>query len=101
MGDIQKHKNSLSHFVSSYDLILYSLIAAAFISYGAYSLLISLWSSGLGYFVVGILLLLSMCIQIGRDFYHKRLSTISRIVLGIWALITIIIIVGDLVSVLQ
>ena len=100
MDNNQEHKNGFSNFVSSYDLILYSLLAAAFIAYSGYSLLIYLWSSGVGYFIVGILLFSSMGIQIGHDLYHKRIGTVSKIVLGIWVLVTIIIIIGDLVSVL-
>jgi hypothetical protein len=93
-------KNGVSSFVSSIDLILYFLLAAAFILYGVYSLLTHLWSSGAEYFVFGILLLTGMFIQISLDLYHKQMGTVSKIVLGILFLVTIIIIIGDLVSAL-
>lgn len=99
MENHQSHKNEVSNFISNIDFILYSSLAAAFILYGVYSLLMDLWSSGVEYFIVGILLFFSISIQIGRDLYHKRIGTTSKILLGIWVLTTIIIIIGDLVSV--
>ena len=96
-GD-QEHKSEFSNFLSNYDLILYSLIAAAFIFYGVFSLLTHLWSSGIGYFVVGVLVFSSMSIQVGYDLFHKRIGKVSKIVLSIWVLATTIIIIGDLFS---
>ena len=90
MDNGQEHKNGFLNFVSNYDLILYSLLAAAFITYGVYLLLIQLWSSGIGYFVVGVCIISSMCLQIGHDLYHKRLCAVSKIVLGIWVFVFLI-----------
>ena len=100
MENRQEHKNGVSNFISNIDLILYSSLAAAFLFYGVYSLLMDLWSSGVEYFIVGILLFFSISIQICRDLYHKRIGTVSKIVLGILVLVTIIIIIGDLVTAL-
>jgi hypothetical protein len=100
MENDREHKNEISSIASNFDLVLYSLLAAAFILYGMYSLLRHLWSSGIGYFVVGTLIFSSMIIQIGHDLYHKRIGTVSKFVLGILALTTIIIIFVDLFSTL-
>lgn len=98
MENDQEHKTEISSIAANFDLILYSLLAAAFILYGMYSLIKSLWLSGLGYFFVGILVLSSMIIQIVRDLYHKRIGTVSKLIIGIWILATIIFIIGDLIS---
>ena len=90
MENRQEHKNEVSKFISNIDLILYSSLAAAFLFYGVYSSLMDLWSSGVEYFVAGILLISCVTIQIGRDIYHKRLSTASKILLGIWILTTVL-----------
>jgi hypothetical protein len=99
MENRPKHKNEVSNFISNIDLFLYSALATAFLFYGLYSLLMDLWSSGVGYFVIGILLFSGMIIQIGHDLYHKRIGPMTKIVLGIWVLATIIVVIGDLVSV--
>lgn len=98
MGNDPEHKTEISSIVFNFDLILYSLLAAAFILYSIYSLLRHLWSSGLGFFVFGTLIFSGMIIQLGRDLYHKRIGTVFKIVLGILVLATIIIIIGDIVS---
>lgn len=98
MENDQENRNGVSSLVSYFDLILYFLLAAAFILYGMYSVLVYLSSLGVGYFVVGIILFSGMIIQISHDLYHNRIGPLSKIVIGIWSLATIIIIIGDLVS---
>jgi hypothetical protein len=96
MNIITKIRKSFKDSSFDYFDLLYPLFAAGILLYGLYSFLQYLWSLNVVYFGCGVAVLVGLIFQVGNDIYHKKLGVVSKVLLFILIVATVLLAIADL-----